>query len=76
MNGLVAAVLAWLGRVASDALARIVADWRRDRALVEKGAAEEVARANAATAEAERRAAAVPKRDEAETIADLEKGEF
>ena len=75
MNAL-SALLAFLGRVLSDAVARAFADWRRDKALVEKGAAEADAKANAAAAEAERRAAAVPHRTDVETIDRLDRGEF
>lgn len=70
------ALLGVIGRILSDAVARIFTDWRRDRALVKKGAAEADAKANAAAAEAERRAAAVQPKTDDEVIASLDRGEF
>lgn len=70
------ALLAFLAKVAVDWLARVVSDWRRDADLKAAGAAEADAKASKAEAEAERRAAAVKRRSDDETIDTLDKGAF
>ena len=71
-----AAILKLLTSILSDALARIFKDWRRDKALEDAGAVKADAKHNAAVAHAERRAAAVPRKDEDAAISDLEQGKF
>ena len=76
MSGLLTAALTWVGKWLGDMVARLVSDWRRDRDLEAMGAAKADAYANAASAEAERRAASVPAMGEEECITELEKGDF
>lgn len=70
------ALISILADIFTSAISKIVKDWRRDAALEEKGAAEADAKHNAAVAQAERRAAAVPRKDENGVIADLDSGKF
>lgn len=73
---MLSAFLSIIADIFTSALSKIVKDWRRDAALEDKGAAEADAKHNAAVAQAERRAAAVPKKDETGVIADLDSGNF
>lgn len=69
-------ILGLAGKFFVDLLAKLVTDWRRDEALKEAGAAEADAKASKAAAEAERRAAAIPRASEDETIDALDRGKF
>jgi hypothetical protein len=68
--------LAALIRFASDFLARVVKDARRDAELKRAGRDAERVDINEAAADAERKSAAVPDRTESETLDRLDKGGF
>lgn len=65
-----------IGSFFADLIAELVENWRRDNALVDKGAASQAAKTNEAAVEAERRAASTLRRTEDQTIDTLRKGDF